>query len=296
MKNKKILKNVNWFTVSTFIFLVIYSILTVVLLGWGILTAFKDKWDLADNVFGLPKKWMFSNFSDVMGRLTVPITKTNIIMFNGIPRKLSQIYNVGFFEMFYNSLVYTLFGSFIASIGPVVMGYAIGKFDYKFNKFLTGYIVFSMSFTLVGGGPASIDFRKFLGLYDNMWGESLLTFGWCSINTLMYAGIFGGVSKEYHEAAWLDGANELTIMLRIMLPFALNLYGTFFVIRIIGAWNTYGEVLMYVPSHPTISYATYLMSVSKDASLADTPHRIATAVLMLVPTTAVFVVFRNKFI
>lgn len=295
MKKRKTSKNLNAFTVCTFAFLLIYSIFTVTLLLWGILTAFKDRWDLAENVFGFPKKWIFSNFSDVFNSMTVPVTKTEVITFNGIPRKISQVYEVGFFEMIYNSLVYTLFGSLVASIGPLVMGYAIGRFKYKFNSVLTGWIVFLMSFSLVGGGPASIDFRKFLGLYDSIWGESLLQFGWTSINCLMYAGIFSGIANEYHEAATLDGAGEFTIMVRIMFPFAMNLFGTYFVIRVIGAWNTYAEVLMYTPSYPTIAYATYLMSVSKDASLADTPHRIATAILMLLPTTAVFVVFRNKF-
>jgi ABC-type glycerol-3-phosphate transport system permease component len=198
--------------------------------------------------------------------------------------------------MCFNSLTLVFAGGLVASIGPLVMGYMIAKFDNKFSKFLTFYIVFFMNFTVVGADPAAIRFRQIIGAYDNMLGHVLLQFGFTSINTLMYAGVFSGVSKEYADAATLDGAGEWTIMLRIMFPFAINLWGTYFVIRMIGVWNSYSDVLVLIPSYPTIAYGTYLMSVSKDTQLADVPHRISVAVLMVIPTTAVFVIFRNKFL
>lgn len=286
----------NVFSITIFIVLVLYSALTICLLVWAILTVFKDKWDFADNMLVFPKKWTFGNLKDVLDSLSVSVNKTEVIVINGVPRKIVKVVTIGFWEMVYNSLVISVGGAFVASIGPVLMGYCMGRFDYKFNGVLNGVIIFTMSFTLIGGAPASIEFRKMLGLYDNIYGETLLQFGWCSINTMMYAGIFKGVAKEYHEAACLDGANEFTIMFRIMIPFAKNLYGTYFIIRLIGGWNSYDSILYFLPSYPTISYATYLMSVSKDVNLADTPHRLATAAIMILPTTALFIVFRDKFL
>ena len=218
------------------------------------------------------------------------------MVINGVPRKINTIEQVYFSRMVYNSLVWTLGGTLIASVGPLLMGYCMGRFDYKFNGILNGIIIFSMSFSLVGGAGSTIQFRKMLGIFDNIYGEIFMAFGWCSINTMMYAGLFGGVSREYQEAARIDGANEFTIMFRIMLPFARNLYGTYFLIRIIGAWNQYDQIIYLLPSYPTVSYATYLMSVSKDVNLADTPHRMATAVLMVLPMTVIFIIFRDKFL
>ena len=296
MKHKGIKQKDNIFTVTVFVVLIAYALLAVFLLGWGLITIFKDKWDYADNMLGLPKKWVLSNISDVVNSMAVPTNRTVVRVVNGVPRKFNEVYYVGFFEMAYNSIVWTFGGTIIASIGPLVIGYCMGRFDYKFNGVLNGIIIFSMSFSLIGGAGTSIQFRKMLGIFDNIYGEIFMTFGWCSINTMMYAGLFKGVAKEYHEAACMDGANEFTIMFRIMLPFAKNLYGTYFLIRIITAWNQYDQILYLLPSYPTVSYATYLMSVSKDVTMADPPHRMATAGLMVLPMTIIFIIFREKFL
>lgn len=296
MKHKGIKQKDNIFTITVFIVLIVYAALTIILLGWGLMTIFKEKWDYADNMLGLPKKWVFSNISDVINSMAVPTNRTVIRVVNGVPRKFNEVYYVGFIEMAYNSIIWTFGGTFIASIGPLIMGYCMGRFDYKFNGVLNGIIIFSMSFSLIGGAGTSIQFRKMLGIFDNIYGEIFMAFGWCSINTMMYAGLFKGVAKEYHEAACMDGANEFTIMFRIMLPFAKNLYGTYFLIRIISAWNQYDQILYLLPSYPTVSYATYLMSVSKDVTMADPPHRMATAGLMVLPMTIIFIIFREKFL
>ncbi len=296
MKIKKEKIRDNPFSITILIVLIAFSVFSIYLLFWGAITAFKEKWDFADNVLGFPNKWVLTNFKDVINSMSVPITKTTVMIINGVPRKITQIQYVGFFKMLYNSLVITLGGTIIASIGPLIMGYVMGSFDYAFNKVLNGIIIFVMSFTVVGAGPAGIQFTKLIGSFDNIYGYVLTQFGWTSINTMMYAGIFGGVSRTYREAALLDGADEFTIMFKIMIPFAKNLYGTYFIIRLISAWNSYDAILMILPSFPTISYATYLMSVSKDTALADTPHRIATAVIMIIPTTTLFIVFRDKFL
>ena len=113
---------------------------------------------------------------------------------------------------------------------------------------------------------------------------------------LVFFAAFKGVSKEYSEAASIDGASEFTIMVRIMLPMVKTVMLTVFLIKFIELWNDYQNPMLYLPSYPTVAFGVYYMSVVNRTNDISTTVRLAGSILMAVPVLILFVCFKDKLI
>ena len=86
-------------------------------------------------------------------------------------------------------------------------------------------------------------------------------------------------------------------MIRIALPLVMNSFGLIFLLHFITYWNDYGTLLLYAPTHPTIAYGLYIFSTrspGNDLKLASKSVQMAGSIMIAIPTTILFVIFRNK--
>lgn len=51
---------------------------------------------------------------------------------------------------------------------------------------------------------------------------------------------------------------------------------------------------MYMPTHPTLAYGVYYLSISKETDFASHPMRMVACVILALPLITVFVLFRDK--
>ena len=94
--------------------------------------------------------------------------------------------------------------------------------------------------------------------------------------------------KGVFEAAKIDGAGNLTIMLRIIIPLVRNMILTIFLLQFITFWNDYQTALVFIPAFPTISLGLYYMSISSDDRLSQVPLRLSCCILVMLPILALF--------
>ena len=110
------------------------------------------------------------------------------------------------------------------------------------------------------------------------------------------------MSDAYREAASIDGASDFTIMFRIYFPMAIKTIGTVFLIQFIALWNDWQSAMLYLPTHPTLARAVYEMSLGKSDIgtgtekflLQTAPLKITASMILALPITIIFVIFRNK--
>ena len=183
-------------------------------------------------------------------------------------------------------------------IFPVFMntlvGYVIAKYKFKARGIYYGIIVFSMTIPTLGATSAIFKLYSDLNLYDT--GPLLLfvtSLGAGGMNFLVMHAYFRNVPWEYAEAAFMDGAGHFMVFLRIMLPMALPAMGAIALIAGIGAWNEYMNVLMYMPSTPTLASGLYGLSTTLPR-LGNTPAYYAALVIALIPILVIFCIFSDK--
>lgn len=289
MKNKS---KVSVFMVVVFAALALYTFSMLILLFWGIITSLKEQSDFRKNVLGLPKgapwEWAWSNYPYVLQNFYVPVKRT----IGGIVTPV----NVGFGEQVVNTLLYAGIGSFIAAMVPCLVAYVTQKYEFYSGKIIFAVVLVTLSVPIIGAQPSEIRLLRAMDMYDTFWGAWLLKFNFLGMYYLVFYAMFKGISKEYSEAAYIDGASEWTVMLRIMIPLAKVTILTVMCIKFIEFWNDYQVPLLYLPSHPTLSYGVFYMSISSLQGLNTVPMRMVGCVIVVLPILILFCIGKDKLI
>ena len=176
------------------------------------------------------------------------------------------------------------------------MAYATQKFQKKFNKVIDILVIISMTVPIVGSQSSMLSLMHGLGIYDTFLGLYMQKFYFGNMYYLMFSAVFKGVASAYYEAAYIDGASEWQVMVKIALPLVLTSFGLIFLLNFITYWNDYQTLLIYAPSHPTIVYGLFkVMTDSSGSSVrGQVPVQMAGCMLVTLPVITLFIIFRNK--
>ena len=279
MKKKKI----SAFNLLLSILLIVYSVSMIIPLVWALFTSVKEQYDFLDNVLGLPSKVMWQNFATVFSYFSAPATKGDY----------QEMHN--FWQMLINTLLYVVGCSFASTIVPCITAYAVAKFPQKkMSSIIYGTVIAVMMIPIVGSYPAEIDMLRRLGIYNTLFGVWIQKANFLGTYFLVFHAAFKSFAKDYSEAAEVDGANEFTVMSKIMLPLARNVFFTVFLILFVTYWNDYQTPLLYLPSRPTLSYGLYYVSNYTANMISTVPMRMAGCIIVLLPILILFIAFNDK--
>ena len=142
-----------------------------------------------------------------------------------------------------NTLYITIFGSALSLIVLVLTGYPLSKRDLKGrNVYMTLWII-TMFFS--GGMIPNYFLIRTLGLLNNRW--SLILPGLVSCyNLILMKNYIQGLPGSLEEAALIDGANDLMVLIRIVLPLSAPILATLGLFTAVGYWNSYFNAIMYM--------------------------------------------------
>ena len=120
--------------------------------------------------------------------------------------------------------------------------YPLSFQELPFRRLIMAYILFTMLF---GGGliPGYL-LRKSLGLI-NRYAVMILP-GVGAWNIIIMRNFFMSIPGEIQESAKLDGASELGVFWRIIMPLSKPVLATIALWSAVGHWNAYFDVLIYI--------------------------------------------------
>ena len=280
------------------VILIVYSIVLLYLIFWAVLTSVKTNTEFVmnRNYWGLPidpntnetlspLKWAWENYSKIV----------KFFDLSGLQRNGRNI-TVPFGTQIFYTLAYSIGCSLLGTIAPCLVAYATSKFNYRFNRVIEIVVIITMIVPVVGSQVSMVSLLYSLNIYDTFVALYLQKFYFANMYYLVFSAVFKGVSKEYYEAAHIDGASELTVMVRIAFPLVITSFALTMLLYFIQYWNDYSTLLIYAPSHPTISYGLYrVMTDSTGGSeRGATPVQMAGCVLIVIPVMILFLIFRNK--
>ena len=125
----------------------------------------------------------------------------------------------------------------------VLMAYPLSRSDLPGKRALTFILTLTMWFS--GGMIPSFILVNKLGLYDSYW--ALILPGLVSAyNIIIVRNFFAQTPVSLEESAKLDGAGEMTVLVRIFLPLSLPVLATITLWLVVGYWNTYLSALLYL--------------------------------------------------
>ena len=111
---------------------------------------------------------------------------------------------------------------------------------------------------------------------------------------LIYYAQFKMIPMDYTEAAKIDGASPLSVMLKIIVPLAAGTTTAVFVLNFIALWNDFQIPMVYLPSHPVAAYGMYQFQNTAIVEIAHTPTRLAGICLMTFPIVVFYAIFNKR--
>ncbi len=144
------------------------------------------------------------------------------------------------------TVLVTLMGTGLSLILTVFASYALSRNDLPGRKFLTGMILFTMYFG--GGMIPTFLVVKGVGLYDTL-GALFIPQAVNVFNFIVMRTFFRNLPESLEEAARIDGASYMQVLVKIVLPLSLPIIATIATIGLfyaVGYWNTYFDALLYI--------------------------------------------------
>lgn len=275
-------------SIVTAALLVLYVAGLLAPLVWSLLTSFTDFNDYynfyVDRIFKNGPSFALTAENYQLARQYMNITATTT----------SITYNI--IGMYIHSLCYSLICSASWVLVTSVVSYLVARFDFRFSKVIFNFVVITMCIPIAGAMASELRMLQNLGIYDSWIGMVILKFNFLGAYFLTFVAMFKAIPKEYTEAAKIDGASNLNIMVRIIFPQGVNMIVTVFLLNFITYWNDYKTAILYLPSYPVATYGVfYFMNTPMGAGVtSQTPVQVAGAFLMTLPILIVFAVFNKR--
>ena len=155
--------------------------------------------------------------------------------FNFLGYKL-VLENPNIISGFLNTIFYVVTGTVMSMFLTITGGYVLSRKNVYWNKFIMKGIIFTMYFA--GGLIPFYLLVLNLGMRNSRW-SIILPLLVNTFNLIIMRTAFSGVSESMVESAKLDGANEWTVIWRIMVPLAqatVAVIALFYGVRMWNEW------------------------------------------------------------
>ncbi len=215
--------------------LLLYCLFGVGPLLWAISTSFKPSNEIFTNLSFIPHAPTLDNYTYVLNNTKFGIWFRNTLMI---------------------ALATTVLAIVIATLG----GYAMSR--YRFwgrNLYGNTLLVVQMFPGVMLAIPLFLIFTR-LHLVDTLWSllVTYMTFA-LAFSVWMLKGYFYGIPREIEEAALIDGASEMGVLWRIILPLSGPGITTVAVFAFLLAWNDFffAYILLVKDTNYTLQMGLY---------------------------------------
>ena len=166
-----------------------------------------------------------------------------------------------------NTLFYLVVGTAINMVLTILGAYVLSRRRMMLKGPLTLLIVFTMymDFGLI---PAFLNVRD-LGLYDSRW-AILLPVAINTYNLIVMRTAFVSVPAALEESAMIDGANDFTILFKIILPLSKATLAVVVLFYVVEHWNSWFSASIYLRDRERFPLQLFLREIliSSSASTA----------------------------
>ncbi|TDL48241.1 carbohydrate ABC transporter permease [Paenibacillus dendritiformis] len=145
----------------------------------------------------------------------------------------------GYLNTLFTVSVGTCLNVFMTALGA----YGLSRQNVMWKNPIMFLIVFTMFFS--GGLIPSYLLVTGLGMLDSLW--ALIIPGAVSaFNLIIMRTAFQSIPHSLEESAKLDGANDFTVMIRIILPLSMPVIAVMILFYGVGHWNSWFGAMIYL--------------------------------------------------
>ena len=250
--------------------LILYSSLSLFLIGNTLLSSFKTKSDLIENTIGWPKSFTLDNYKVVLGE-------------------------EHFFRYFLNSVILVGISLLCLEVISSMVAYGLAQYKFKGKSFMQTYFMLGLMFPIqLGILPLFIMLTK-VHLNNNLLGLVLIYAANLSFPVLTFSKFFQELPVSVIESARIDGASEFQIYTKMVLPISKPVIFTVGLINFVQLWNDFFMPLVFLTKTNvrTLTLAVYSYSAN---FLANWNKIFAAAAIALIPVIIIYFMFSEQIV
>lgn len=213
---------INWYRIFVYVSLILLAVSIIIPIGWVFLASIKENIEFYRSPWAMPNGFYWQNFVDAWNRASMG-------------------------DYLLNSIYVTGMALAILLIVALPASYSLARFDYPGKKILktlfkgglfvnVNYIVVPIFLMLLAIQrieimPTLLNNRFVLAL---VYASTALPF-----TIYLLQSYFVTLPSTFEEAAEIDGASHLTVMLKVMIPMAKPSITTVILFNFLSFWNEY---------------------------------------------------------
>lgn len=196
-------------------------------------------------------------------------------------------------QAFINTIIVATIATGLMLLFAIMVGYALAKVKFKGKMFVNNVILFQMFFPAIILLIPQFLMITNVGLLDTYAGMIIPTMMsmWA---IFMYTNFFKAIPDTLIEAAKLDGASDLKILFRVVLPMSKSISTVIFLFLFTDRWTNLLWDLIVTKSDSTVTLNVLISQMFGPYATYPGPMYAASVVLTL-PLIILFLFFSKKF-
>ena len=201
------------------------------------------------------------------------------------------------------SIFVTAVGTVFSVLITTMLAYPMSRKAFRYRNVLAFFVFFTMLFN---GGivPAYIMWTKIFHIKNTIWALIIPNYLVNAFNVILVKNYYqNNIPDALIESAQIDGASELTIFFKIMLPLAIPTVATISLFTGLAYWNDWTNGLYYISDQKFYSIQMLLMNIMNNimalrsnvdlvgtgaVDLPGTSIRMAMAVIGILPILIIY--------
>lgn len=148
-----------------------------------------------------------------------------------------------FIRSFFLTILVTIVGTTLQMVLSLLFAYPLSNKNLVGRKMIIRLVIFSMLFS--GGMIPTYLVIKSLGMLDSLW-ALIIPAAINPFNLIIIKNHMENLPEELKESARIDGANEMTMFTKIILPLSMPVVATFSLFSAVGIWNDFFSGFLYI--------------------------------------------------
>lgn len=195
---------------------------------------------------------------------------------------------------FFNSVVISIVMVILTVFLSTMTGYVLSKKQFRLKNTLLAINQLALMFVPTAVVVPKYIVVKELGLTNNFFAH-IFPYLAMPVGLFLIKQFIDGVPNEVLEAARLDGANDIQILVKIVMPLIKPAMATVAILTFQATWGNVESSNLYIQDETMKSFAFYLSTLtSQQNAIAGAGMAAAASLILFIPNLIIFIFMQSK--
>ncbi|MBO9598242.1 MAG: sugar ABC transporter permease [Cohnella sp.] len=251
----------------SYVLLALIGVVSIYPALWTVLSSFRVGNSLFSDTF-IPQHWTLDHYRDLF--------------------RTRGTRDIQYAKWFWNTLQVAAVSTVVGTILQLLTAYAFSRFRFKGRKPMMMVVLILGMFPGFLSIIAIFSILQKLQLLDSKWGLVLVYSAGSALGMFVAKGFFDTIPRSLEEAARIDGANNMSIFFRIILPLSRPIITYISLMTFTGAWVDFIFARAILTSRNEWTLAVGLWSIIDSYNSTEFTLFAAGCVLVAIPITVLY--------